>query len=114
MRERAGSPNLGLPRPSVGRVTLVGLGTTFVEKGKRMRKFKVHFGAFAVVAALMLVNEAQGVSDFVEEGAAVPTRGTDVKLLHPADHAHCGIAAAESGHVVDHDIIRLRGALRKR
>jgi len=39
----------------VGRVTLVGLGTTFVEKGKRMRKFKVHFGAFAVVAALMLV-----------------------------------------------------------
>lgn len=34
---------------------LVGLGTRFVGKGKRMRKLKAHFGVFAVIAALMLV-----------------------------------------------------------
>ena len=62
----------------------------------------------------MLVDEPEGVAEFVQERAAIPARRADVELLHAADHADRGVAAIEAGLLVNHHVIRLRDAQRER
>ena len=63
------------------------------------------------VAALLLMDEAERVAEFVGERGAVPARRADIELLHAADHADGGVAAGKAGPaVVDHHVVRLRSA----